>query len=154
LHSTPSLPSKVLASFSHDSLLFHPFPFLPCPLPLPIAPLSSPPPALRAPRPPGPRADAWAAANRAFASYTRIRSDVDPVGTTDFECGAGFGLGFVVNGIGTVSIDGVADASPVTHPATGTIIPSSAPNGARVFGCRYGVGHTHLGPSHTHSIAP
>jgi hypothetical protein len=88
---------------------------------------------------------------RAFTTITNITSDIDPVGTTDLQTGAGFGLGAVCANIDGVGVAGVFEAPVSAHGPTGTVIPTTAPNGVIVYTVQYRVtpvitdgGHTHL----------
>lgn len=117
---------------------------------------------------------------RAFASITRVRSDVDPTVTTDVQTGAGFGLGVVASDIDLVGMDGAKESPTSSHAATGTVIPATAPNATHIYSVQYRVlpvatqaahdhgaatgaeaahthgivdaGHTHLQSSHAHNI--
>ena len=101
---------------------------------------------------------------KAFASITRMRSNVDPVGTTDVQTGNGFGLGVAVSDVDKVGLDGGAEGYSSIHAASGTVVPGTAPNGTHVYSVQYRVlptatqaAHDHGGTSgaeaaHTHGI--
>lgn len=95
----------------------------------------------------------------AFTTITRVRSNIDPLGTTDFQTGAGFGLATVCSNIDAVGVDGVLEAPSTADAATGTVVPTSAPNGARLYTVDYRVlpiitdaGHVHGPGNHTHNV--
>jgi hypothetical protein len=73
---------------------------------------------------------------KAFTSITKLVSDVDPLGTTDLGTGVGFGIpnvGGIIYSIDALSVLGVVEAGVLKNPATGTVIPTTAPNNTRVF---------------------
>jgi hypothetical protein len=80
----------------------------------------------------------------AFRTITRVRSNVDPVGTTDVRTGVGFGLGMAVTGIDGVGVDGALEAPTSTDTATGTVVPATAPDGAHTYHVVSRVVHSHL----------
>jgi len=97
----------------------------------------------------------------AFTTITRFRSDFNPLGTTDFQTGDGFGLATVCTNIDAVGVDGVLEAPSTADPGSGTVVPTSVPNGARVFVVDYRVqpiiadaGHVHAPGNHTHDVTP
>lgn len=90
---------------------------------------------------------------RAFASITRVRSDVDPVGTTDVEVGDGFGLGLVASDIDLVGVDGVEETPVNQHAGTGTVVPTTVPNGVHLYTVQYRVLPTATQTAHDHGAA-
>jgi len=95
---------------------------------------------------------------RAFKTLTRVQSDVDPTVTTDVQTGAGFGLGVAASDIDGVGLNGVLEAPASSHAASGTVIPTTAPDGARLFTVDYRVlptatqaVHTHVQDTHNHT---
>lgn len=90
---------------------------------------------------------------RAFATITRVRSDVDPTVTTDVQTGAGFGLGVAASDIDMVGVDGVKESPTSSHAATGTVIPASPPNATRLYTAQYRVLPTAAQAAHDHGAA-
>lgn len=90
---------------------------------------------------------------KAFASITRVRSNVDPVGTTDVQTGNGFGLGVAVSDIDRVGLDGGAEGYSSIHIASGTVIPGTTPNGTHVYSVQYRVLPTAAQAAHDHGAA-
>jgi len=86
----------------------------------------------------------------AFATITNIASDFDPLGTTDLQVGVGFGLGEVCTNIDSVGVAGVLEAPVSVDVATGTVIPTTAPNGAVIYTVVYRVQPTITDAGHTH----
>lgn len=77
-----------------------------------------------------------------------ITTAVDPVSTSDFTTGTGFSIGGPFTAMGSMlSVDGVAEAMVSYEAATGTVFPTTAPNGTKSFTV-YAQMH-----SHTHSVA-
>lgn len=70
---------------------------------------------------------------RAFATVTRVRTDVNPGDTVDVEAGAGVGLSRGLATIHGVSVDGELEAPTSTHVGTGTVVPATPPDGTAVF---------------------
>lgn len=73
----------------------------------------------------------------AFVSLNSVVSDVDPVGTTDIECGPGFGLCESCASIDAIFVDGTIDAPVSSNAQSGSVVPGIVPNGARVFFVEY-----------------
>lgn len=99
---------------------------------------------------------------KAFATITNIASNIDPVGTTDLQVGVGFGLGEACTNIDYVGVAGILEAPVSVDVATGTVIPTTAPNGAVLYTVIYRVvpiitdaGHDHAHTTtHTHDTTP
>lgn len=91
---------------------------------------------------------------RAFTTISRLRYSADPGGgeSVTFEAGVGFGLGVVCSAIDAVGVDGVLEAPTSSHAATGTVVPATAPDGAKVFAVDYRVQHNHTQDAHNHSL--
>lgn len=96
---------------------------------------------------------------RAFKTITSVTSDVDPTVTTDIQVGKGFATSVPFAALNKLSVGEVVEAASSSHAATGTIVPTTAPNGTLHFYCEYtathlhahAATHTHTGPSHTHA---
>lgn len=69
------------------------------------------------------------------AVVTGVSTTVDPVSTTDFVTGTGFSIGqaFAASPAPVLSVSGVVEAAASSHAASGTIVPTTAPNGTRAF---------------------
>lgn len=89
---------------------------------------------------------------RAFATMTAVQSDVDPTVTTDVQTGNGFGLGAPFSDLDAVGVNGVLEAPTSSHGASGTVIPASAPNAARVYHVAYRVQPAGTFPNHQHAV--
>jgi hypothetical protein len=99
----------------------------------------------------------------AYDEILSFTSDVDPGGTTDLQTGKGFSLGpqsGLSGGIiqSTIGVDGVKESATVAEGITATVVPVTAPDGARVFTIRYTHdltiiqdAHTHTQDAHTHT---
>lgn len=74
---------------------------------------------------------------RAFSTVTRIQTNIDPGGTLDIQTGKGFGLGPGVASLNLLSVDEAVEAAASSHAATGTVVPTTAPNGTRRFAVQY-----------------
>jgi hypothetical protein len=102
---------------------------------------------------------------KAFLLINRVRSDVDPIGTTDVQTGNGFGLGTAAFDIYALGVDGVYEAIASADTATGTVIPTTVPNSIHTYDVQYRVlptasqaAHDHgattgAEAAHTHSIS-
>jgi hypothetical protein len=95
---------------------------------------------------------------RAFKTITRVQSNVDPTVTTDIKAGKGFGLGGAVSDVDAVGLNGVLEAPASYHAASGTVVPTTAPNGTRLFSVDYRVlptatqaAHGHVQDTHNHT---
>ncbi len=66
---------------------------------------------------------------------TGVSTTVDPVSTTDFVTGTGFSIGeaFSASPAPVLSVSGVVEAAASSHAASGTIVPTTLPNGTRAF---------------------
>lgn len=74
----------------------------------------------------------------AFATITSFLSDVDPGGTTDLRTGNGFCLSSPVDtAITELAVTEVVEAPVSVHLTSGTVVPTTAPNGAHNFIVRY-----------------
>jgi hypothetical protein len=81
---------------------------------------------------------------KAWRTITRVRSNVDPVGTIDIRAGAGAYLGEAVTSIDAVGVDEVYEApAGASSAAEGVVLFTTAPNGTRVFTVSFTRGHTH-----------
>lgn len=81
-----------------------------------------------------------------------ITTSVDPVSTTDFDTGDGFSLGMVFSGTPVLSVDGVRESPAGYDDASGTIVPTTAPDGAKAFTVLVTAQlHTHTQDAHTHT---
>lgn len=78
----------------------------------------------------------------AFHSITSFASNIDPLGTTDLQTGKGFQCnllpltpydGAIPQIYPTIGVDGVEEALASASVVHNTIVPTTAPNGARVF---------------------
>jgi hypothetical protein len=90
---------------------------------------------------------------RAFASLTRVRSDVDPTVTTDVKTGNGFGLNVAASEIDQVGLDGAVEGYSSIHPASGTVVPGTAPNDTHLYTVQYRVLPTATQAAHDHGAA-
>ena len=90
---------------------------------------------------------------RAFATITRVQSDLDPTVTTDVQSGNGFGLGAPFNALDAVGVDGVLEAPVSSHGATGTIVPTTVPNAAHEYTVDYRALPTAANAAHDHGAA-
>ena len=90
---------------------------------------------------------------QAYTTITAISSDVNPGVTTTFQTGAGFGIGVVVSDIDACGIDGALEGAGTKTAATGTYIPSTAPNGAHHYTVAYRVLPTATNAAHDHGAA-
>lgn len=93
---------------------------------------------------------------KAWGDITEFSSDVDPTVTTDLQTGKGFAVAnpYVLLSL-VLGVDGVTEAPATTDPTSGTVVPTTAPNGTKVFTARYTSTHTHgvgslVGPVHHH----
>lgn len=89
---------------------------------------------------------------RAFATVTRVRTNVNPLDTLDVETGNGFGVGGAVASVALVSVNGAVEAPASSHAATGTVVPTTAPNGTRVYAAAVTRQHTHPVASDTTGV--
>jgi hypothetical protein len=94
---------------------------------------------------------------KAFTTITGFASNVNPTVTTDLQTGNGFGLAVVASDIDAVGVNGVLEAPTSVDVATGTVIPASVPNAARVYTVDYRklptatqAAHTHVQDAHLH----
>jgi hypothetical protein len=87
---------------------------------------------------------------KAFATITRIRSDVNPGVTTDLQVGNGFGLGGPVSNIDLLGCAGAKDTIVSSDVATGTVVPTTVPDGTKTFDVRYRVVPTATNAAHDH----
>jgi hypothetical protein len=62
-----------------------------------------------------------------------VRTTVDPVSTSDFATGTGFALGVSFDETPTLSVNGIQEVVAGEDGYSGTIFPTTAPNGARAF---------------------
>lgn len=82
--------------------------------------------------------------DRAFSTITRLQSNVNPGGTTDLQTGPGFGTGWAfADTTVIVGVNGAAEVPTAVNGASGTVIPASAPNGARIFTVQGKLQHSH-----------
>lgn len=80
-----------------------------------------------------------------------ITTSVDPVSTTDFVTGVGVNLGIVFSGTPVVSMNSVREAAASFDGASGTVFPTTAPDGAKAFAFLVtGHLHNHTQDSHNH----
>lgn len=84
---------------------------------------------------------------KAFRSVTKLTSNVDPLGTTDLQTGPGLGIPStypfnVLSTLDVLSVNGVVEAG-TKSVQNGTVIPTTAPNGARNFVVRGTRSHYH-----------
>lgn len=93
----------------------------------------------------------------AFDVIDSIVTSVDPVSTTDFKTGVGFGIGEAFTAASAVlSVDGVVESIVSQDIASGTIVPTTPPDGTKTFCVQYlTVSHNHAitDAGHTHSVA-
>lgn len=87
---------------------------------------------------------------RAFLTITAFSSDVDPGVTTDLQTGKGFGLAAPFSDLDRLAVDDTIEAAASSHATTGTVVPTTAPNGTRRFVIRYRVLPTATQAAHTH----
>lgn len=80
---------------------------------------------------------------RAFSTVTRVQTNIDPGGTINIQAGTGFGIGPGVATLNLLSVNEAVEAPASSHAATGTVIPTTVPNGTR----RYAVQYTYTVPS-------
>ncbi|MFA5166865.1 MAG: hypothetical protein WC449_06270 [Candidatus Paceibacterota bacterium] len=74
----------------------------------------------------------------AFETITRFRSNIDPGGTTDLRVGNGFCLSSPIDAAITRLVVGVTPEAAVAVGLTsGTVVPTTVPNGALNFLVRY-----------------
>lgn len=105
--------------------------------------------------------------------WTRVTTTVDPVSVTSFTTGVGFSVGQQIQTASTpvLSCNGVAETIISSELPSGTITPTTAPDGTRQFCVQFktsnghGVtdgghvhsvtdpGHTHTHASHTHTLS-
>lgn len=84
---------------------------------------------------------------KAFREVTKLSSNIDPGGTTDLQTGPGLGIPSthptdVLSSIDLLSCDGIVEAGTKTA-SSGTVIPSTAPNGVRNYVVRGTRSHVH-----------
>lgn len=93
---------------------------------------------------------------------TSITSDLDPGDTTDFETGDGFNVGSLFTGAIALAVDSVEEAAVYSNGVSGTVTPTTPPDGTKTFGVRmftghdHGVtdgGHTHVQDPHDHTLS-
>lgn len=86
--------------------------------------------------------------------WTAISTAVDPVSTSDFVTGDGFCLGIIPGATKILSVNGVVEAIVSSDDGSGTIVPTTAPNGAKEFCVQYSSPHDHTitDPQHTHTL--
>jgi len=80
---------------------------------------------------------------KAFEAITSVTSDVDPVTNITLQTGNGFGTVAPFAALQVLSADGVVEAAASNNPASGTVVPTSVPNGATIFSVRYTRSHAH-----------
>jgi hypothetical protein len=98
--------------------------------------------------------------------WTNVVTLVDPVSTSDFVTGDGFSVGEAIQAASTpvLSCNGVVENAVSVELPSGTIVPTTAPDGAKGFAVAYAVtnahpvtdaGHVHAltDPGHTHALA-
>lgn len=104
---------------------------------------------------------------RAFRTITEFHYSVDPgaLQTVTLQTGNGLGLQEPFDTLVLLSVNGVVEAPASSHAATGTVVPTTDPDGSREYTVLYeadhahGAGtlsaatHTHTGPSHSHAVA-
>ena len=94
-------------------------------------------------------------------AWTRVTTTVDPVSTSNFTTGTGFCVGEIIKAASTpvLSCNGVVENATV-HQASGTIVPTTAPDGTKGFAVAYlsthlhaaaDAGHTHAQTVHAHA---
>lgn len=93
--------------------------------------------------------------------WSSISTTVDPVSTSDFTTGTGFCVGSLMTGAPLLSVNGVVEAAVSSDTASGTVVPTTAPDGAKEFTVLYNAphghgvtdaGHTHVQNAHTHAL--
>lgn len=104
----------------------------------------------------------------AFATITRLRTSIEPgpgTATIDLQTGNGFSIGARFSDADLLAVAQTVEAIVSSDGPTGTIVPTTAPDGSRDYTVRYRVqptvtdgGHTHAagtlaGPAHTHPVA-
>lgn len=103
------------------------------------------------------------------AEWTGVSTTVDPVSTSDFETGTGFSVGEVMDAtaVPVLAVDSVVEAVVSSVLASGTIFPTTAPDGLKAMTVQYLAGHTHgvtdaghahggvtgAGSAHTHALS-
>lgn len=102
------------------------------------------------------------------AEWTGVSTTVDPVSTTDFETGDGFSVGEVMDAtaVPILAADSVVESVVSNVLASGTIFPTTSPDGLKAFTVQYLAGHAHgvtdaghdhggatgAGAAHTHTV--
>ena len=74
---------------------------------------------------------------------TGISTTVDPVSTSAFTTGTGFNLGALFTGTPLLGVNGVAEALASSDSSSGTIVPTTAPDGAKEFVVQFTEPHGH-----------
>lgn len=71
---------------------------------------------------------------------TRVTSNVNPGGTTDLQTGDAFCIGEAAASIDTIGLNGTEETPVSVEASSGTVMPTTAPNGTRVYSIAYQVG--------------
>ena len=88
--------------------------------------------------------------------WTRVTTASDPGSTSVFTTGTGFCVGEVILAASTpvLSMNGVVETPTSTDLPSGTIVPNTAPDGAKGFTVAFLAGHVHslVDSGHTHTL--
>ena len=80
---------------------------------------------------------------KAFDTITSVSSNVDPLANTTLNTGKGFGTVVPFVALQALGVSGVLEAAASNHAASGTVVPTTSPDGTKSFAVRYTATHVH-----------